>query len=263
MLYSRQRGDPDDPGISLLEFESIMSFPREHLLFTMWYLKERNYLQMDQSSDYVITGDGVDYVEEHLPDNKILYKLLRACPQRLGDEGFQSGTRLRTLAFMSLPPPAIRIFLEVLVIVAAIWDIRTRRIPNWLTLSGVVLGVALNTFLFEISGLWFSLKGLGLAFGVYFLLYLLRAMGAGDVKLMAAVGAAAGWENWLGILVLTSIAGAVAGLLLVAFKGRLYQDPGESPDSSFSASAEAVPPTRRVPSWTWARTKPCGFPTEL
>jgi prepilin peptidase CpaA len=122
---------------------------------------------------------------------------------------------------MSLPPPAIRIFLEVLVIVAAIWDIRTRRIPNWLTLTGVLLGVALNTFLFEINGLWFSLKGLGLAFGVYFLLYLLRAMGAGDVKLMAAVGAAAGWENWLGILVLTSIAGAVAGLLLVAFKGRL------------------------------------------
>ena len=122
---------------------------------------------------------------------------------------------------MSLPPLAIRIFLEVLVIVAAIWDIRTRRIPNWLTLSGVLLGVALNTFLFEINGLWFSLKGLSVAFGVYFILYLLRAMGAGDVKLMAAVGAAAGWGNWLGILVLTSVAGAVAGLLLVAFKGRL------------------------------------------
>lgn len=127
---------------------------------------------------------------------------------------------------MSLPPPAIRIFLEVLVILAAIWDVRTRRIPNWLTLSGVVFGAALNTFLFEIDGLWFSLKGLGLAFVVYFVLYLLRAMGAGDVKLMAAVGAAAGWENWLGILVLTSVAGAVAGLLLVAFKGRFRKTLG-------------------------------------
>jgi len=78
LLYSRRRSDPDDPGISLLEFESIMSFPREHLLFTMWYLKEHNYLQMDQSSDYVITGNGVDYVEEHLPNNRILYKLLGA-----------------------------------------------------------------------------------------------------------------------------------------------------------------------------------------
>ena len=78
LLYTRRRSDPDDPGISLLEFESIMSFPREHLLFTMWYLKEHNFLEMDQSSDYVITGDGVDYVEQHLPNNKILYKLLEA-----------------------------------------------------------------------------------------------------------------------------------------------------------------------------------------
>jgi curved DNA-binding protein CbpA len=78
LLYTRRRSDPDDPGISLLEFESIMSFPREHLLFTMWYLKERNLLQMDHSSDYVITGDGVDYVEANLPSNKILYKLLNA-----------------------------------------------------------------------------------------------------------------------------------------------------------------------------------------
>ena len=78
LLYTRRRSDPDDPGISLLEFESIMSFPREHLLFTMWYLKERNLLQMDDASDYVITGHGVDYVEEHLPSNKILYKLLKA-----------------------------------------------------------------------------------------------------------------------------------------------------------------------------------------
>jgi curved DNA-binding protein len=78
LLYTRRRSDPDDPGISLLEFESIMSFPREHLLFTMWYLKERNLLEMDQSSDYVITGNGVDYVEANLPSNKILYKLLGA-----------------------------------------------------------------------------------------------------------------------------------------------------------------------------------------
>jgi curved DNA-binding protein len=78
LLYARRRSDPDDPGISLLEFESIMSFPREHLLFTMWYLKERNYLRQDENSDYVITGPGVDYVEEHLPSNRILYKLLKA-----------------------------------------------------------------------------------------------------------------------------------------------------------------------------------------
>src|SRR2546430_1589063 len=109
---------------------------------------------------------------------------------------------------MSLPPPAIRILLEILVIVAAIWDIRTRRIPNWLTFPGIVLGIALNSFLYQPVGPWFglvlSLKGLGLAFIVYFVLYLLHAMGAGDVKLMAAIGAAAGAMNWFGIFLLTS-----------------------------------------------------------
>jgi prepilin peptidase CpaA len=127
---------------------------------------------------------------------------------------------------MSLPPFVFRILLSVLVIVAAIWDISTRRIPNWLTFSGVILGVGLNTFLFQSYGLWFSLKGLGLAFGVYMVLYLLHAMGAGDVKLMAAIGASAGWANWIFILVLTSFAGAVAGLVLVAFKGRFRKTIG-------------------------------------
>jgi prepilin peptidase CpaA len=120
---------------------------------------------------------------------------------------------------MSLPYPATGILLAVLVILAAICDIRWRRIPNWLTLPGLVLGIGLSWFL-EYPGVRSSLEGLGLAFAVYFTLYLLRGMGAGDVKLMAAVGATAGMMNWLGILFLTSVAGAAAGLLLVVIKGR-------------------------------------------
>lgn len=78
LLYTRRRSDPDDPGISLLEFESIMSFPREHLLFTLWYLKEQELLRQEANSDYSITARGIDYVEEHLPNNKMIYKLLKA-----------------------------------------------------------------------------------------------------------------------------------------------------------------------------------------
>jgi hypothetical protein len=78
LLYSRRRSNPDDPGLSLLEFETMMSFPREHLMFTMWYLKEQSYARQDEKSDYLITGPGVDYVESHLPSNRILYKLLKA-----------------------------------------------------------------------------------------------------------------------------------------------------------------------------------------
>lgn len=78
LLYSRRRSNPDDPGLSLLEFETMMSMAREHLMFTMWYLKEHGYARQDEASDYVITGGGVDYVEEHLPDNKIMYRMLKA-----------------------------------------------------------------------------------------------------------------------------------------------------------------------------------------
>ncbi len=122
---------------------------------------------------------------------------------------------------MTFPPPAIRILLVLLVVIGAAVDLRQRRIPNWLTLPGIVIAIALNTFLYESDGLLLSAKGLALAFGVYFALYLLRGMGAGDVKLMAAVGAAVGAMNWFGILLLTSIAGALAGLALVAVKGRM------------------------------------------
>ena len=124
---------------------------------------------------------------------------------------------------MTLPPLGIRIILSALVIVAAFWDIRTRRIPNWLTLTGLILGFALNMFLFErpLEGLLYSMKGFGLALGIYMVLYVLHAMGAGDVKLMAAVGATVGAANWFGIMLLTSVLGAVAGLALVMFKGRL------------------------------------------
>jgi curved DNA-binding protein CbpA len=78
LLYNRRRSNPDDAGLSLLEFESMMSLPREHLMFTMWYLKERECVRQDEASDYVITGTGVDYVEGHLPSHQMLYKLLKA-----------------------------------------------------------------------------------------------------------------------------------------------------------------------------------------
>lgn len=78
LLYNRRRTDPDKPGVSVLELEQTMTFPREHLLFTLWYLKEKDLVRQDGSSDFVITANGVDWVEEHLPKNPLLYHLLKA-----------------------------------------------------------------------------------------------------------------------------------------------------------------------------------------
>jgi len=64
---------------------------------------------------------------------------------------------------------------------------------------------------------------MGLAFLVYFPLYLLRGMGAGDVKLMAAVGALMGPVNWFWIFVISNILGGVAAIVLLLMKGGLWR----------------------------------------
>lgn len=78
LLYAQRRRRPDRPGISLLELEELMSFPREYLEFTLWYLKEKGYLQCDQSSDFFLTASGVDFVEQHTPAHAVLHKLLQS-----------------------------------------------------------------------------------------------------------------------------------------------------------------------------------------
>jgi prepilin peptidase CpaA len=122
----------------------------------------------------------------------------------------------------TLPPPGVNVVLIALIVIAAVYDILYRRIPNWLTSGGVLAGVALNSFLYRgWLGLRLSLLGLAVGFGAYFVLYSLRAMGAGDVKLMAAIGALVGMRDWFGIFMITAVIGGVAGLAMVAMRGRM------------------------------------------
>ena len=122
---------------------------------------------------------------------------------------------------MTYPPPAVQVLLLAVALIAGIWDLRTRRIPNWLVLSGLILGFALNTFLYGLPGVVLSLKGFGLALLIYVPLYLIRAMGAGDVKLMAGIGAILGAADWFAIFVATAIIGGLVALLLLAYRGGL------------------------------------------
>jgi hypothetical protein len=78
LLYSRRRMDTDRPGLSLLELERMMAIPREHLTFTVWFLREKNYLRVGGSSDYQITADGVEFLERHVPSNRTVHRLLAA-----------------------------------------------------------------------------------------------------------------------------------------------------------------------------------------
>ncbi len=122
---------------------------------------------------------------------------------------------------LDFPPLALQAVLLLLVATAAVFDARYRRIPNWLVLTGMILGIGVNSFLFGWQGLRLSLLGLGFAFLIYFPLYLLRGMGAGDVKLMASVGSMVGWADWFGIFILTAILGGVAAIALLLSRNQL------------------------------------------
>jgi prepilin peptidase CpaA len=107
-----------------------------------------------------------------------------------------------------------------LVAAAAVTDMLSRRIPNWLTLSGVLGGLLLHTATGGFGGFKLSAGGMLLGFGSYLVLYSLRAMGAGDVKLMAAVGAILGPSNWVSVFVATALAGGILAMVLIVVKGR-------------------------------------------
>jgi prepilin peptidase CpaA len=120
-------------------------------------------------------------------------------------------------------PAALKIILLSLVIVAAAYDLRFRRIPNWLCLSGLILGIGVNTLFFGRDGFVGAASGLLCAFVIYFLLYLLRGMAAGDVKLMGAIGSIMGAHGWLVIFLTTAIIGGLVSLIAIVVKKRTRQ----------------------------------------
>ena len=78
LLYSKRRANPDYAALSLLDMERIMAFPRERLLFALWYLRAKHFVEQDNRSSFIISADGVDYLESQLPTNQILHKIFRA-----------------------------------------------------------------------------------------------------------------------------------------------------------------------------------------
>lgn len=123
--------------------------------------------------------------------------------------------------YMSPVALIVQAALLALVLTAAVYDFRFRRIPNWLVVTGLGTGLALNTVLGGWGGLRLSLAGFGVGFGIYFLLYMVHAMGAGDVKLMGAVGSLVGMSNWFFLFAAAAITGGAAAIVLIVVKGRL------------------------------------------
>lgn len=106
----------------------------------------------------------------------------------------------------------VNVCLSIFVIAAALRDGATHRIPNPLVLAGAATGVGLQSYYGGLPGLLESLEGLAVGLVIMLPFYIIRVMGAGDVKLMAAVGAFLGPTGVLGA---TLCSGIVGGLLAI------------------------------------------------
>ncbi len=123
---------------------------------------------------------------------------------------------------------ASRLVLTALLIALFGTDLETQRLPNALTYPGIVAGLAFSTVLplGIVSSVMGALLGAGILLGIRWLWLAIKkvdAMGLGDVKMLAMVGAFLGWEQvWL-VLLLASVTGAVLGVILASAGGRSMQ----------------------------------------
>ena len=108
-------------------------------------------------------------------------------------------------------------------ICAGVLDWRYRRIPNWLTVSGLVAGIGVNTALFGWAGMKAALLGAALGLGLLLPFVLLRSLGAGDWKLAGALGACLGPRQLITVLMGTVLVAGVMALAVVIWKRRLLQ----------------------------------------
>lgn len=122
-----------------------------------------------------------------------------------------------------MPPIPREVFWLVCVVVAvaAVIDGRKLKVPNWLTYPFAAAGVGYAVWAGGAAGLWGSLAGLATGLALLMPLYAIGGMGAGDVKLLAGVGAWVGPVLTLGAFVSTAIVGGVLAVAMVVRSGEL------------------------------------------
>jgi prepilin peptidase CpaA len=107
--------------------------------------------------------------------------------------------------------------------VACATDLAARRIPNILTVGSALAGVAYHAVDSGASGAATALLGWLAGIAVFFVPFVLRGMGGGDVKLMGALGAWLGAAGVVWVALYTGVAGGVLALAVAAYRGYLRQ----------------------------------------
>jgi len=114
------------------------------------------------------------------------------------------------------------VFPLLISVVIAVGDLKTRRIPNYLTLGAALAGLGFQLGFHGWPGLWQGVLGLLLGFFLLILPYLKGGMGAGDVKALAALGAWLGPARTFSLFIYMAIAGGVIILGFLVWRGLLW-----------------------------------------
>ena len=114
-------------------------------------------------------------------------------------------------------------FAALTVLVACLFDVKSSRIPNALTFSAVAIAMAFHVLAPSGGGIAFALAGFAIGLAVFFPMFALGAMGAGDVKLMAAAGAWIGWKAVLFVALYGSIAGGILAVIVAVRRRYLFE----------------------------------------
>ncbi len=107
--------------------------------------------------------------------------------------------------------------------IACAIDLRERRIPNWLTFGAALAGIAYQLYMHGMEGFWAGGAGWLVGIAVFFAPFALGGLGAGDVKLVAALGAWLGPVEIVWLALYTAIAGAVLAICVSLARGYLRQ----------------------------------------
>jgi prepilin peptidase CpaA len=114
-----------------------------------------------------------------------------------------------------------------LALLVALWagwlDWRFRRIPNWLTVSGFALGLGINGVVSGWAGLKGGLEGAGIAIAILIIPVILRGIGAGDLKLMIALGACLGPWMFLNVLLASIFIAGIMAIIEIVRKRRVKE----------------------------------------
>jgi prepilin peptidase CpaA len=126
-----------------------------------------------------------------------------------------------TMGFQSLGAPEIVAL--AIGVAACVTDLRSRRIPNWLTFGAAVAAMAFAGIAHGLSGLGYAAAGWAVGCLLFLPWFLLGGMGAGDVKLLAALGAWLGPWDAVWVALYAAIAGGVLAIVVSLAGGYLRQ----------------------------------------